>query len=100
MGTANETVAVTDVASQAPNMMNFVGNLKAASQASDELTARSPLRVQCFAHERCFTLTCRHEQQPRMAYILTDIHRDSRVDLGVWLEGVGTAWRYAWTQPT
>ena len=40
MGTANETVAVTDVASQAPNMMNFVGNLKAASQASDELTAR------------------------------------------------------------
>jgi hypothetical protein len=54
MGTVNETVAVTDVASQAPNMMDFVGNLKAAIQAPGELTARSPLRVQCFAHERCF----------------------------------------------
>ena len=55
MGTADETVTVTDAASQAPYMMNFVGNLKAASQASYELTARSPLRVQCFAHERYFT---------------------------------------------
>ena len=46
VGTANEIVAVTDVASQAPNMMIFVGNLKATSQASVESTARSPLRVQ------------------------------------------------------
>jgi len=35
--------------------MSFVGNLKAASQASVESTARSPLKVQCFAHERCCT---------------------------------------------
>jgi hypothetical protein len=55
MRTANETVAVIDVASQAPNMISFVGNLKAASQASVESTAGSPLRVQCFAHERCCT---------------------------------------------
>jgi hypothetical protein len=53
VGTANETVAVTDVVFQAPNMMSF--NLKAVSQASVELTARSPLRVQCFARERCCT---------------------------------------------
>src|ERR1700739_474509 len=55
VGTANETVAVTDVASQTPNIMSFVDNLKAAGQASVESTARSPLRVQCFAYERCCT---------------------------------------------
>jgi hypothetical protein len=49
VGTANETVAVTDVASQAPNMMSSVGNLKAASQASVESTARERCCIQPIA---------------------------------------------------
>jgi hypothetical protein len=43
VGTANETATVTDVASQAPNMMSFIDNLKVASQASVKSAARSPL---------------------------------------------------------
>jgi len=39
--TANETVAVTDVVSQAPHEMSFVGNLKVTSSST-----RSSVRVE------------------------------------------------------